>query len=108
MIQYVMDLMVTVMAVLMKDILTRTRSGEGVCRRFGELSCRNGSVNDSCQVGAPTRNTDENCNGLDENCNGQIDEDFIPYPSPPCGGGICQQVGQIAVKMVVCLKTVLL
>ena len=68
--------------------------GEGVCRRFGELSCQNGAVNDSCQIGTPTRNTDENCNGVDENCNGQIDEDFIPYPSPPCGEGICQQVGQ--------------
>ena len=69
--------------------------GDGVCQRFGELSCLNGSVNDSCQVGQPTRLTDENCNGVDENCNGEVDEDFIPYPSPPCGDGVCQQVGQV-------------
>ncbi len=75
-------------------VSSASECGQGVCRAFGELTCVNGVVNDSCVQGSPTRQTDETCNGLDENCNGDVDEDFTPYASPTCGNGLCQQPGQ--------------
>ena len=69
--------------------------GIGVCQRFGVLSCVNGAPVDSCAEGEPTRRDDPTCNALDEDCDGQIDEDFISYASPPCGDGVCQNIGEI-------------
>jgi hypothetical protein len=68
--------------------------GNGVCQRFGVVSCTNGTLSDDCTEGLETRRDDPTCNRVDEDCDGRVDEDFIPYASPPCGEGLCEQQGQ--------------
>ena len=63
--------------------------GIGVCRRFGQSSCVNGAIVDTCQEGDVTRRDDPTCNQLDEDCDGRVDEDFTPIASS-CGEGVCR------------------
>ena len=51
---------------------TETQCGFGACAATGELSCVEGSEQDSCVPGA---SGDEICNGIDDDCDTQTDED---------------------------------
>jgi hypothetical protein len=75
-------------------VVSATQCGLGVCQSSGFLSCQSAQIVDSCQVGVPTLQSDNNCNGIDDNCNGQIDEEYLAITTE-CGEGVCRNTGQL-------------
>lgn len=71
---------------------TPSTCGLGACYRTGYVTCVNGSIQDTCEPGAPISPDDATCDNVDDNCNGQTDEDFAAGPSS-CGLGVCASTG---------------
>jgi streptogramin lyase len=72
---------------------TPTTCGIGACALTGQLTCINGSIQDTCKPGNPAAN-DVICNEIDEDCDGNIDEDYVATPNS-CGLGACASIGQL-------------
>lgn len=68
-----------------------TSCGVGRCAAIGFLSCANGAVQDTCNVGSPAAN-DAACNAIDDDCDGPVDEEFA-VTATSCGVGVCASTG---------------
>ncbi|MGB0646051.1 MAG: MopE-related protein, partial [Bradymonadia bacterium] len=66
--------------------------GIGACESSGIAVCLNGSVESSCEPGAP-RGNDQSCDGIDDDCDDRIDEGNVAQPTI-CGEGRCQRTGE--------------
>jgi hypothetical protein len=72
-------------------VATSSSCGQGGCAATGQRTCVAGTVQDSCQPGAPAA-TDASCDGVDDNCNGLLDEGYNPSATQ-CGSGACASTG---------------
>ena len=67
--------------------------GVGDCVALGEVRCEDGTVRDTCEVGAAAL-TDASCDGRDDDCDGAADEDY-QVAATECGVGVCAAVGSL-------------
>ena len=80
---------------------TQTTCGQGVCASTGQLTCQNGSTQDTCTPGQPQ---EEICDGIDNDCNGSVDENYVfggfQQPINSDGSSIFKAGSTIPVKII--------
>jgi hypothetical protein len=80
---------------------TPTTCGVGACASSGQLTCQNGSTQDTCTPGQPQ---EEVCDGIDNDCNGSVDENYVfngfQQPINSNGSSIFKAGSTIPVKII--------
>ena len=71
--------------------------GEGACAAEGESLCVDGSVQEMCEAGQPSEET-ETCDAIDNDCDGLVDEDCDSTP-PQCNEGFVVTQGDWTVPV---------
>ena len=68
--------------------------GQGVCASTGTVTCRNGSLVNSCSPNNNNASADNNCNSVDNDCDGRADEHYNGGQTS-CGVGACARTGNL-------------
>ena len=73
-------------------VAVATTCGQGGCASEGQLVCKAGATEDTCNPGSPSL-WDNTCDGIDDDCDGVADEDVAAKPTS-CGKGVCSNTGE--------------